>query len=207
MRSARLLIPALLLMILPTGLLAQAGVTPFLTSPFALEPGDSKLGGYFSIEEEVELFGVWRYGVERRLDLGARVGFTDAFDGGLHIGGDLRYAFPNNNPDDMPVNFALVGGIQGSFAGNGTVFAFPFGVSVGADVGPPDRMVLVYGLPRLIIEHINPDGPGSNTEFEFGIELGTEVLISGSLWGEANLTIVSNDGDNVALAFGLSYSR
>lgn len=207
MRAVRLAMYAVTLLVLvPATALAQAAITPLATSPFTLDRGGQKFAGYISIEDELDLFGLWRKGFSPNFDLGVRVGYTDAAGGGVHLGGDVRYALPSAGAGSA-VSFAFAGGLQLSFMDLANVVTFPFGVSIGADVGPPDRSVVVYGLPRLYVERIDPDIGQSNTELEIAVELGSEIELTPALDFEANLTFASNDGDHVALALGFGYTR
>ncbi|NIR45629.1 MAG: hypothetical protein GWN51_13905, partial [Gemmatimonadetes bacterium] len=78
MRGARLAIGLLVLAIAPATAFAQAGVTPLLTSPDGLARRQMEIRGYFTIEDDIDLFGVYRRGVGSGLDFGARTGYTDA---------------------------------------------------------------------------------------------------------------------------------
>lgn len=204
MRSIRMACCILLLGFNPVAAHAQAGVTPLLAGPLDTGRG-SEFGGYISIEEEIDFFGLYRFAAGPRTAVGLRAGYTDLAGGGLHIGGDARYGLRHSNPD-LPLQFALAGGVQFTFADAGNLLAIPFGIAIGADVGEGARPVILYGLPHLLIERFDPDGPfDSDTEVEFGVDLGGEVLVSRRLWGIGVLTIASNDNDNVALALGLTY--
>ena len=204
MRGTRLVIGLFVLAVTPVSAFAQAGVTRLLTSPDALASKAMEVRGYFSIEEEIDVFGVYRRGVGGNIDFGVRAGYTGAADGGFHVGGDLRYQLPAG---EMDVEFAVVGGLQASFMDLANLIAVPFGVSIGTDVGSGERSVVLYGLPFLEIDRIDPDGPGSETELEFGVELGGEVEINRNWIGNAVLSISSHEDDTVHLALGIIWRR
>ncbi len=204
MRGARLVIGSLVLVFSPATLFAQAGVTPLLTGPEPLSSGQREFGGYITIEDELDLFGVYRQALGIDLDFGLRAGYTSAGNDGLHIGGDLRFGLARPT-EELPVGFALVGGLQATFTDAGNLIAVPFGVSIGAEVGPPERPVLLYGLPRLEVDRFDPDAGPSDTELEFAVELGTRIELTPRLMFDADLTVSSHDNDNVSLALGLSY--
>ncbi len=206
MTPVRVAVSVLLLAFAPAAALAQAGTTPLLAGPFPTAAGHSQFGGFVSIEDEFDVFALFRHGLQNSLDFGLRAGYTDVFGGGAHVGGDIRYGIPNNNPD-MPLTFAVIGGFQASFVSNGNLLAFPLGVSIGAMVGGSDRAVLIYGLPRLTVERRDPDNGASNTDLEFAVEFGTAIELTPTLSFEGNLAVASNKGDNIALALGLSYSK
>ncbi len=204
MRGKRLLLGLLVLALTPATSFAQAGVTRLLTEPIALTQRQMEVRGYVSIEEEIEVFGVYRRGVGGNIDFGVRAGYTDAAEGGINIGGDLRYQLPTTG---MDVEFALVGGLQATFADLANLIAVPFGVSIGTDVGNAERSVVLYGLPFLEIDRIDPDGAGSDTELEFGVELGASVEITPNWLGSAGLSVSSHEDDEVHLALGVIWRR
>jgi hypothetical protein len=204
MRGARLAISLLVLAVTPATVFAQRGVTRLMTGPDALGRGEMEGRGYITIEEDIDVFGVYRRGMGGSLDFGVRAGYTGAGDGGLHIGGDLRYGLPVG---DMDVDIALAAGVQASFMDLGNLIAVPFGVSIGTDVGNAERSVILYGLPFLEIDRIDPDDFEADTELEVGIELGGEVEITRSWIGNAVLSFSSHDDDEVHLALGIIWRR
>ncbi|MCK5640832.1 MAG: hypothetical protein KAJ19_08545 [Gammaproteobacteria bacterium] len=204
MRGTRLGFALLVLAVTPVTAFAQAGITPLMTGPDALGRGEMEVRGYFTIEDDIDILGVYRRGMGGNLDFGVRVGYTGAGDGGFHFGGDLRYELPVT---DMDVEFALAGGLQASFMDLGNLIAVPFGVSIGTDVGNAERSVILYGLPFLEIDRIDPSGAGSDTELEFGVELGGEVEITRNWVADAALSITSHDGDSIHLALGVIWRR
>jgi hypothetical protein len=204
MRGARLGFALLVLAVTPVTAFAQAGITRLMTGPDALGRGEMEVRGYVTIEEEIDLFGVYRRGAGGNLDFGVRAGYTGAGDGGFHVGGDLRYELAVS---DMDVQFALAGGLQASFMDLGNIIAVPFGVSIGTDVGNAERSVIIYGLPFLEIDRIDPDAAGSDTELEFGVEFGGEVEITRNWIGNAVFSVSSHNGDEVHLALGVIWRR
>lgn len=204
MRGTRLLIGLFVLAVSPVSAFAQAGVTPLATGPEALPQRAMELRGYFTIEEEIDIFGVYRRGVGGNIDFGVRAGYTDAAEGGFHVGGDLRYQLPAG---DMDVDFAVVGGLQASFMDLANLLAVPFGVSIGTDVGSGERSVVLYGLPFLEIDRIDPDVGESDTELEFGVELGGDIEINRNWIASAALSISSHEDDTVHLALGVIWRR
>ncbi len=205
MKGARLWVGLMLLIIAPTAAFAQAGVTPLLKGPFPLAEGQMDIAVYISIEDDLDLFGIYRYGIGPQLDLGLRAGYTDAAGGGLHIGGELRYGFPQKSLEQR-LAFAIVGGLQFSIMDRANLISVPFGVSIGAEVGSAERPILVYGLPFLEVDRIDPDGGGSDTQLEFGVQLGADILLTPGLDFSSGLTIASHDNDNISLALGLIFA-
>ena len=85
MRGVGLVMAVVAVAIAPATALAQAGVTPLLTGPHALSSRQMEFRGYITIEDDIDLFGVYRRGMAQ-FDFGVRAGFTDAGGGGLHLG-------------------------------------------------------------------------------------------------------------------------
>lgn len=210
MRKGWIVVGALVVLFVPVALVApasasaQAGITQFMTGPTPQPRGVSSIGGYVSIEEEFDLFGIYRAGLSSGLDIGARLGYTDAGDGGVHLGGDLRYAL-HGGTENFPLALALVGGVQISLMDRVNLFAIPFGVSLGREVGTEEMPVMLYGSPRLRIETVDPDTGDSDTELEITVELGGQVQLSPRLFADGALALASDDDDNVAFAVGLRW--
>jgi hypothetical protein len=204
MRGTHLVIGLLALAITPVTAFAQAGVTPLLTGPDALGRRQMEVRGYITIEEDIDIFGVYRRGVGGSLDFGVRAGYTAAGDGGFHIGGDLRYGLP---AEGMDVDLALAGGLQASFMDAGSLISVPFGVSIGTDVGSDTRSVVLFGLPFLEIDRLDLKGLPADTQLEFGIELGGEVDIVRGWIADVALSFTSHEDDNVHLALGIIWRR
>jgi hypothetical protein len=198
----------LVLLLVPAAALAQDGTTPFLTIPEPLAKGESDIGGYVSIEDNIDLFGIYRRGFGNRLDGGLRAGYTEApgcdgCSGGFNFGADFRYLIAGAS-QDLPLNFAFVANAQFSFLDPGFLFAIPFGVSLGAEIQAGEgRPLWLYGLPYGIYQYFNPDAAGfdSTSDFDVGAEIGAQLWLSGKLWLTGAFT-VQNDP---AFAIGLSY--
>jgi hypothetical protein len=204
MKGARLGFALLVLTVTPATAFAQWGATRLMTSPDALGRSQMEARGYFSIGEEIDVFGVYRRGVGGNIDFGLRAGYTGYFDGGFHLGGDLRYEFPVSGTE---LQFALAGGVQASFMDFANLIALPFGVSIGTDVSSGERSVVVYAMPFLEFDRYDPDVGDSDTEFEGGVELGGEVEISANWIANAVLSFSSHTDDNVHIALGVIWRR
>jgi hypothetical protein len=205
MRSIRLTCSLLILAVTPAVGFAQAGVTPLMLGPEALSRRDIEFRGYVTIEDDLDLFGVYRQGVGQGFDFGVRAGYSDFRDGGLHIGGDLRYELPWGRGSDL--RYAAAAGLQLTFGDTGDMLRVPLGISIGGNVGTADRTVLLYGLPHLSVERFDPDPGKADTDLEFGVELGGEVELTQDWIFSGALTIATNDNDNVELALGVIYRR
>ena len=204
MKVARLAFSLLVLVITPVAAFGQAGETPLALSPMALAHNDYEFRGYFTIEDDMDFFGVYRRGVGGSLDFGLRAGYSQFDGGGLHIGGDMRYQMPWGA--SSPLQYAIVGGLQFTWGDNVNLLSVPFGVTLGADVGSDDRPVFVYGTPLFVIDRYSGFGD-SSTELEFNLELGGEVNITREWIFSGVLTIATNDNDSVELGLGIIYRR
>jgi hypothetical protein len=205
MRSVRLACLLLALTLIPSPALAQTGETPLALSPDPLGASGSEFRGYVTIEDHIDLFGVYRKGVGREVDFGLRAGYSDVWNGGFHFGGDLRYGLPWGGGTELAYAAAI--GLQATLADRGNILSVPFGVSIGSDVGTVERPIMLFGLPYFAVNRYDPDGEGAETNLEFGVELGGEVTLSDALLFNGVLTIASNDDSNIELALGLIYRR
>ncbi|MEE9133324.1 MAG: hypothetical protein V3U13_07170 [Gemmatimonadota bacterium] len=204
-KVVRLAISLLVLAITPAAVFAQAGETPLMLGPEALAPKQIEFRGYITIEDDWDLFGVYRQGIGGEMDFGVRAGYSDFAGGGFTTGGDIRWQMSWGQGSQL--KYAVVAGLQLTFGDRANKFSAPFGVSLGADVGTEERAVLVYGLPRLTVERTDPDAGDAKTDLEFGIELGAEINLTRQLIFDGALVIATNDGDNIVLALGIIYRR
>ena len=205
MKSLGLVRVSLAVTLMPTVAFAQAGETPLALSPIPLDVGGVEFRGYVTIEDKIDLFGVYRQGIGRDVDFGLRAGYSDVWGGGFHFGGDLRYGLPWGSGTEL--RYAAAVGLQFTLADFGNIVSVPFGVSIGSDVGTVERPVMLFGLPYLTVNRYDRDGSGAHTELEFGVELGGEVTLTDVLIFNGVLTIASNDNSNIELALGLIYRR
>ena len=203
MKAARLAFSLMVLFITPVTAFGQAGETPLTLSPMALAHNDYEFRGYLTIEDDMDFFGVYRRGVGNGIDFGLRAGYSQFANGGLHIGGDVRYQMPWGASSAL--KYAIVGGLQLTFA-DADLLSVPFGVTLGADVGSDERPVVVYGTPLLVIDRYSGFG-SSQTELEFNLELGGEVNITSEWIFSGVLTIATNSNDSVELGLGVIYRR
>lgn len=205
MRSVCLACILLLLTLIPSVSFAQGGETPLALSPRPLDMTEMEFRGYVTIENDFDLFGVYRHGIGRDVDFGLRAGYSDVWRGGFHFGGDLRYGLPWGRGTEL--RYAAAVGLQFTLADRGNILSVPFGVSIGSDVGTMERPVMLFGLPYFAVNRYDPDGFGADTQLEFGVEFGGEVTLSDALMFNGVLTIASNDDSNIELALGLIYRR
>ncbi|KPK65407.1 MAG: hypothetical protein AMS21_04760 [Gemmatimonas sp. SG8_38_2] len=205
MKVARLACSLLALLVIPVAAFAQTGETPLALGPKALASKDYEFRAYVTVEDDWDLFGVYRRGVGSGADFGVRAGYSDFAGGGFHIGGDIRYQMPWGQQSKL--KYAIVGGLQFTFGDVANLFSVPFGVTLGTDVGNEERPVVLYGTPLLVVDRYSADGGGSDTELEFNLELGGDVNITRQWIFSGVLTIATNDNDNIELALGVIYRR
>lgn len=99
----------------------------------------------------------------------------------------------------------LVGGLQITLGDRASLISVPFGVSFGAEVGPNDKPILLFGIPFLSVDRIDPDIGRSDTELEGGAEFGGRIEITPRLFFNSALRISSHDNSEVSLALGLGW--
>ena len=192
----------LILAITPSVASAQRGTTPLILGPIPLGPARSEIGGYVTIEDDIDLFGIYRHGISPGVDFGIRGGYTSAFRGGVNLGGDIRYHV-GSPKEGLRVHTSVIGGFQLTLAEDANVIQVPFGASIGAHVGSGRPALLLYGAPYLFVIRRDPEGPRRDTDLEFGLDLGIRVDVTPKLIFDSLLTITSDD-DNVSLALGLT---
>ncbi len=192
----------LILAITPSVASAQRGTTPLILGPIPLGPARSEIGGYITIEDDIDLFGIYRHSISPGVDLGIRIGYTSAFNDGVNFGGDIRYHVASPK-EGLRVHTSVIGGFQLTLAEDANVIQVPFGASIGAHVGSGQRALLLYGAPYLFVIRRDPDVRAANTDLEFGLDLGIRVDVTPKLIFDGLLTITSDD-DNVSLALGLT---
>lgn len=202
-RMIRLSCIFLTLAITPSVASAQRGTTPLILGPIPLDRARSEIGGYITIEDDVDLFAIYRRGIGPGVDFGIRGGYTSAFNDGINIGGDIRYHVASPT-EGLQVHTSVIGGIQITLADQADLIEVPFGASIGAEVGSGARALLLYGAPYLFVIRRDPEGPRRDTDLEFGLDLGVRVDLTPKLIFDGLLTITSDD-DNVSLALGLAF--
>lgn len=202
-RDWRIIGSALVILLTPAAAAAQTGITPLLTGPQTVPAAQNQFAGYFTLEDDIDLFGVYRRGMGSGFDFGLRAGFSDVGDGALHLGGDLHFEISTSPGTDVGLAFAA--GLQFTFADNVNILSVPFGLAIGSEVGTGQRDIFIWGMPFLDVYRVDPDGFDAETDLEFGVELGSTVELSPSLDFNGALTIASHDDNNVSLALGIVF--
>ncbi len=180
-----------------TGWTQSSGNQPLMTEPAVVQ--EQSTGGYLLLGDNVDLFGVYRQRMSQQADFGLRLGFTDTGDGGVTLGGDLRYYLGYLEPT-FRLDFAAVSGLQLGFAGNAKIISIPIGVSVGTTVAA-DYPVTLYILPHARIDTIDPDGAKSNTQINIAVDFGSALRLS----RQALVPIVLTISEQVAFTVGFNY--
>lgn len=198
-----------LVALLPAGAAAQVYDAPTFQPPDAesgagfyavsLEPGDD-------VGDDVAALATWRTpGAD--LDLGVRAGAGDiggelALLGGLELERSLTDA-----GGDSPLSVAWTGGM-----GVGAVperdrarVRVPVGLTLGRELSADGYSVLPYAHPRLALDFFlredPPAGPGDDTDLNFDLDLGADVLFDEGWRLRLGVTL----GSSEAVGFGVGF--
>jgi hypothetical protein len=144
-------------------------------------PGNSFVGGYFGIYEDVfSFFGQYRYGFANYLDGAIKLGFINISGSddhaGIVLGADLKYQLLDAVLGD-PFDLAVGGGTEFTTVEDFTIFSlggnlvgsYPFEMSNGKHISP---------YARLNLRMQREENGKSDTDFKAGLNLGTEVEVS-----------------------------
>jgi hypothetical protein len=157
--------------------------------------------------DDVGLLGQVRFSSSPKLDWGLQLGFTDAGDGGVMLGGDIRPILRRQD-DEVPLDLAFDGGLGLTITDNVTVFelvpaiegSHRFAMDSGGALSP----YLGVGLD-VNISSFDNNGNGDNSDTNvdvvarFGLEW--EVSSKFGIQGEFGVGDPANDfimGVNVA---------
>lgn len=175
-------------------------------------PPDSEQGlGFYAISlepdlgEDVAALATWRKpGAD--LDLGLRAGAGDiagdlALLGGLEVERGLV-----QSGGDAPLSVAWTSGM-----GVGTVpdrntarIRIPFGLTLGRRLPADGYAILPYAHPRLALDFFvredPPGGPGDDSDLNFDLDLGADVVFDGGWRLRFGVTL----GSSEAVGFGVS---
>lgn len=179
----------LVLGLLLTALPAQAQVfTPTFTSPRLT----NDLGIYLSDGPgDLAIEGIWRGG-----PIGLRVGYVDALDGLLSLGGELRSPIAIAN---APLGLAFTAGVQG-LIGDESAFGVQAGLSAGYTFVPGSVAFTPYIHPRIGL--VNDLRPGSDLEVEALADLGLDVEFWNNLLFRVGVAL-DNVGANWGIGLGV----
>lgn len=137
--------------------------TPTYTSPRIL----NDLGIYVSDGPgDLAIEGIWRGG-----PLGLRVGYVDARDGYLSIGGELRTPLALTT---VPLGLAFVAGAQGLIGEDGGA-GVQVGLSAGYTFTGTGLVMTPYLHPRVGL--VSPFGPRGDAELEVMADVGIDFEI------------------------------
>jgi hypothetical protein len=152
--------------VLSNGLEAQV-FTPTYTSPRLT----NDLGIYLNDGPgDLGVEGIWRGG-----PLGIRVGYLDAGDGLLTVGGELRNPLPMTG---APLGLAFVAGAQGALGDGGGV-GVQAGLSAGYTFHGTGMAITPYIHPRIAL--VNNIGPSDDMNVEVLADLGFDLEFSNNL--------------------------
>ncbi len=147
--------------------------------------GASRVSAYAGIYDgALGILGQYRYGVNRDVDFGVKLGILDfdspINDAGIDLAGDFKYRLLQRDLRD-PFDLSL-GGAADFMAVSGLhIFSIGFNAIGSYDIKLHSGHNLVpYGRLNLRVQRESPERGDSNTDFEIGLNLGTSFELSKS---------------------------
>jgi hypothetical protein len=189
-----------------------------LTPAPTLNRGDGLGGAYMGVYEDAfSVFGQFRYGVAKYVDLGLKLGMISLDPGygesntGLAIGGDIKYWFMERHTGD-PLDVSLGVGTEYLSISDFSVFSLGTNVIASYEIEHNQgKSVTPYGRLNLRWERSSfesawrwpwrHEGNWSHSDFDVALALGADLKISSdlSLVGELEID------DNVGFVAGINY--
>lgn len=160
-------------------------------------PGDD-IGIYLTDGDGTDLGiqGIWRQ--QGNMNLGLRLGFVDAFDDFLIVGGETWGALTSAGPE-FPVDVSWTLG-AGAAIGDGVIFSVPLGLTIGRTFVTTPATFQVYGHPRIALVVAANDN-NDDTDLEGLFDLGADVHLGRDWKLRLGFTIGGYD----AVGFGFAY--
>lgn len=195
----RLFIAMVILVLFSSGY-ASAQFLGQLTPAPTLPKKDALIGGYLGVyENALSLFGQFRYGAIRYVDVGFKMGVIDGEGKGNKgpiMGGDLKYWFMEHSSGD-PLDLSIGVGMEYSKVSNSSLFSiggnfvgsYPIDTHEGRSVTPYGR--LIVGVERK-----------NHNDFDLGVALGADLKISSTLSLVGELEIE----DDIGFVAGINYN-
>lgn len=192
-----------------------------LTTAPTLNKGSGLLGMYLGVYEDAfSVFGQFRYGIAKYVDLGLKMGMVNLDPGygesssGLAIGGDIKYWFMEKNSGD-PLDASFGVGTEYLNIADYGIFSLGGNAIVSYQIDYHDRnSVTPYGRLNVRWQRVNfenslrwtwgakHEGNWSNSDMDLALALGADLKISYnfSLIGELEID------DNVGFVAGINYN-
>jgi hypothetical protein len=191
-----------------------------LTPAPTLSRGDGLWGAYMGVYEDAfSVFGQFRYGVAKYVDLGLKLGMISLDPGygesntGLTLGGDIKYWFMERHTGD-PLDVSLGVGTEYLNISDFSVFSLGTNIIASYEIEHnPGKSVTPYGRLNLRWERSSFESTWRwplgwkhaenwrHDDFDVGLALGADLKLSSnlSLIGELEIE------DNVGFVAGINY--
>jgi hypothetical protein len=179
--------------------------------------GAALLGAYLGVYQKAfTLFGQFRYGILRYIDLGLKMGMIDLDPGdgesnaGLTVGGDVKYWFMEQRSGD-PLDVSIGVGTERLKMPDHRIFSLGGNLIASYQIGYDEtKSVTPYGRLNIRWERQNFEGSGdpppgwekgARDDMGAALALGAELKFSPTLFVVAELEI----DDNVGFVGGINY--
>jgi hypothetical protein len=200
-RHQQSLLLVLVLILLPQGAHAQAWDAPSFFSP---RPGEDL--GIYAVRPDGQgewgFMGIWR--TEGNLNLGVRAGYleSETWMVGAEFHGPVDVFGPGSG-----LVMAWVLGAGASFRSGWTHARVPFGLSLGAELGTPDLLLVPYVHPRVALDLRAYDLPGgqerTETDLRFVVDVGADAVLGQAFVLRVGATIADRNTFGVGIAYRL----
>lgn len=186
-----------------------------LTPAPTLNRGEALLGAYMGVYEDAfSLFGQFRYGIARYLDLGFKMGMIDLDPGyesstGLTVGGDVKHWFMDKSSGDL-MDFSVGAGTEylgiSDFSvfsvGGNIIGSYQIGYDQKNSVTPYGRLNIRWEkqtFKRGLRNYLEKE---SDSDLNVAIAFGAELKLYSDLLFVGELQI----DDNVGFLGGINYT-
>jgi len=192
-----------------------------LTPAPTLNKGDGLIGAYMGVYEDAfSVFGQFRYGMAKYVDLGLKMGILNLDPGygegssGLALGGDVKYWFMERNTGD-PLDASFGIGTEYMNISDYSIFTLGANAVVSYQINYHERKsVTPYGRLNVRWERVSFEnswrwplgwkyaGNWTDSDMDIALALGADLKISSnlSLIGELEIE------DNVGFVAGINYN-
>jgi hypothetical protein len=182
--------------------------------------GEALLGAYLGVYEDAfSIFGQFRYGLAKYLDMGFKMGMIDLDPGygesntGLITGGDVKYWFMEQQSGD-PLDVSVGGGTEYLKISDFSIFSLGGNIVASYQIDYYEaKSVTPYGRLNVRWERQSYRGPWvtpagwdakarTDSDLDVALALGAELKLSAGLFLVGELEI----DDNVGFVGGINYN-